>query len=79
MYVLGNIVNNLKLILPDIFCWQYLLSDTFNIESKKYNFTYSLSLYFNALYLGGFLMYFVSCLTNRRGQTFPKVPVVTGT
>ena len=69
-------VNNLKLILPDSFCRQYLLPDTLNIESKKHNLTYSLRLYLYLLYLGGFLIYFVSCQTNRRGQISPKVPKV---
>ena len=78
-----DIVNNLKLILSDIFCRQYILPDTLNIESKKYNLTYSLRLfYFYLLYLGAFWIYFVSCQTNRRVQTsleVPKIPVAPGT
>ena len=80
--VIRNIGNNLRLVLPDTFCRQYLLSHTLNIESKKLYLTYSLRLYFYVLYLGGFFMHFVSCQTNQRGQTSPKVPkapVVSGT
>ena len=57
-YVVGHIVNNLKLTAPDTFCRQYLLPDTLNIENKKRNLTHSLGLYFYLLYLGEFLNMF---------------------
>ena len=53
----------------------HLLPDTLNIDSNKHNLTYILRLYFYLSYLGGSLIYFVSCQTNRRGQTSPKVPL----
>ena len=61
-------------LLSAIFIARYL-----NIESKKHNSTYSLRLDFYPLYLGGFLIYYLSCQTNRRGHTSPKVRVVPGT
>ena len=63
---------------------QHLLSAIFIARYFKYgklknNLIYSLRFYFYLLYLGGFLMYFVSCQTNRRDQTSPKVPIIPGT
>ena len=61
------------------FCRKYLLSDTLNIESRKHNLTYSLRFYFYQLNLEGFSIYHVSCQINRKDQTSPKLPAVTGT
>ena len=61
---------------------RHLLSAIFiarHLKCKKHNLTYSVRLYFYPLYLWCFLIYFVSCQTNRSDQTSPKVPVVLDT
>ena len=57
------------------YCRQFEMNTAryFKYRKQKLNPTYSLRFYFYLLYLGGFLIYFVSCQTNLRGQTFPKV------
>jgi hypothetical protein len=55
------------------------ITRSLNIDSKKHNLAYSPRLDFYLLYLGSFLIYFISFQTNRKGQTSPKVPVVPGT